>query len=57
MLVDRSLDTTKVDRSVNALFRSTQGRALSKTYEEYDIVDPEELEDEGDNGEGEGEDE
>ena len=57
MLVDRSLDTTKVDRSVNALFRSTQGRALSKTFEEYDIVDPEELEDEGDNGEGEGEDE
>ena len=30
---------------------------LSKTYEEYDIVDPEELQEDGDNGEGEGEEE
>ena len=29
MLVDRSLESTKVDKSVHAAFRSTQGRVLS----------------------------
>ena len=37
------------------MFRSTQGRVLSKTYEEYDIVDPDEINEEGGNGEDDGE--
>ena len=55
MLVNRSLEQAKFDKSVNSLFRSTQGRVQSKTYEEYDIVDPDEINQEGGNGEDDGE--
>ena len=57
MLVDRGLELNRIDRTTPVPFRNTQGRVLSKTYEEYDIVDPNELDDEGGQGEGEGEDE
>ena len=57
MLVEKSLEYAGVDRSVNAFFRATQGRTQSLTYEEYDIVDPQEADDKEDLGEDADEDE
>ena len=48
MLVERSLEHAGIDKQIDTAFRSTQGQAQSKTYEEYDIVDPQEADDGGD---------
>ena len=57
MLVEKSLEYADVDRSIHAAFRVTQGRTQSLTYEEYDIVDPQEADDKEDLGEDAEEDE
>ena len=42
MLVNRSLKLAKIAESVEAEFNAEQEQGLSKTYEEYDIVVPDE---------------